>query len=35
MLKNSKGDIVKICPLTQIKELVYNGYPPEEDLKTL
>ncbi len=35
MLKSSKGDIVKIYPLTQIKELVYKGYPSEEDLKAL
>lgn len=35
MLKNSKGDIVRIYPLTQIKELVYYGYPSEEDLKAL
>lgn len=35
MLENPKGDIVKIYPLTQIQELVYNSYPSEEDLKAL
>lgn len=34
MLKNAKGDIVKIYP-QKIKELVYYGYPSEEELKTL
>ena len=33
MLENSKGDIVRAVPLSEIEELVYNGYPSEEDLK--
>jgi hypothetical protein len=35
MLKNSKGNIVRAVPLSEIEELVYNGYPSEEDLKAL
>ena len=35
MLKNSKGNIVRAVPLSEIEELVYNGYPSEEDLKIL
>ena len=34
MLENPKGDIVKIYP-QKIKELVYYGYPSEEELKAL
>lgn len=35
MLKNSKGNIVKAVPLSEIEELVYKGFPSEEDLKML
>lgn len=35
MFKKSKGDIVRAVPLSEIEELVYNGYPSEEDLKAL
>lgn len=35
MLTNSKDNIVRIVPLTEIKELVYHGYPKEKDLKAL
>ena len=35
MLKNAKGNIVRVVPLSEIKEFVYYGYPSEEDLKML
>ena len=35
MLENSKGDIVRAIPLSEVEELVYNGYPSKEDLKVL
>ena len=35
MLKNSKGDIVRAVPLSEIEEFTYKGYPSEEDLKVL
>lgn len=35
MFKKSKDNIVRAVPLNEIEELVYNGYPSEEDLKAL
>ena len=35
MLKNSKGNIVRAVPLSEIEEFTYKGYPSEEDLKVL
>ncbi len=35
MLENSKGDIVKAIPLSEIEEFIYKGFPAEEDLKML
>ena len=35
MLENSKGDIVRAVPLSEIEELVYEGLPSEETLKIL
>ena len=35
MLKNTKGNIVRAVPLSEIEEFVYKGFPSEEDLKML
>lgn len=35
ILKNSKGDIVRAVPLSEIGEFAYRGFPSEEDLKIL
>jgi hypothetical protein len=35
MLENSKGDIIRAVPLSEIEEFIYKGFPSEEDLKML
>ncbi len=35
MLKDSKDNIVRAVPLSEIEEFVYKGYPSEEELKVL
>lgn len=35
MLKNSKDNIVRVVPLTEIEEFVHKGLPSEENLKIL
>ena len=33
MLNNSKGDVVRAVPLSEIEEFTYKGFPSEENLK--
>lgn len=35
MLKNTKGDIVRAVPLSEIDDFIYKGFPSEEDLKVI
>lgn len=35
MIKNSKGDIVRAVPLSEIEEFTCKGFPSEENLKML